>query len=484
MLSTAARDAHPIEKQISMSKAVVWFRKDLRLDDNEVLHKAIQNEDELLFFYCFEASEFGKTSFGFAKTDSYRAQFLIESVSDLRQRLAGKGVQLIVRVGETADHLKTLVEQSEVEKIYTSKAIHQEEIAIQERVEEIPGIQIDYSFGSTLYHVNDLPHHYKDTPKVFTAFRKAVEKHSKVRKLIPEPFELKASTLKIEAGDIPTLSNLGIERKERDPRAATLAKGGETEAMKRLEEYLFGSEALSTYKETRNGLLGENYSSKFSLWLWNGCISPRRIYWEIKEYENQIKKNQSTYWLVFELIWRDFFKYMALQNGNRIFHLNGLKETSNNDWSTDRETFDRWASAETGVPFIDANMKELNLTGFMSNRGRQNVASFLVKDLGIDWRMGAEYFESKLIDYDVASNYGNWMYIAGVGNDPRDRYFNVINQAKRYDPHGDYVKYWIPDLADVSAEYIHHPWTESSSLFKEQSYPQPIVEPDYWKKYY
>jgi deoxyribodipyrimidine photo-lyase len=189
--------------------------------------------------------------------------------------------------------------------------------------------------------------------------------------------------------------------------------------------------------------------------------------------------------LIFELIWRDYFKFIALKHGNGIFKLSGIKEETF-EWSTDQQKFNAWAEAKTGIPFIDANMRELNSTGFMSNRGRQNVASFLVKELQLDWRMGAEYFESKLIDYDVASNYGNWMYIAGVGNDPRDRYFNVILQAKRYDPKGKYVKLWLPELKELEASVVHHPWTRQGNLFEEESlnYPAPLVKPDYWFKHY
>ena len=263
-----------------------------------------------------------------------------------------------------------------------------------------------------------------------------------------------------------------------------MAKGGEQEALKRLESYSFESNALQEYKESRNGLLGEDYSSKLSLWLWNGCLSPRMIYWKVMQYEKEVKRNQSTYWLIFELIWRDYFKYIALKHGNRIFQLNGIGRSAR-QWEVDFERFEKWAKGETGIPFIDANMKELNKTGFMSNRGRQNVASFLSKELQLDWRMGAEYFESMLIDYDVASNYGNWMYVSGVGNDPRDRYFNIISQAKRYDAKGNFVKHWLTELDDLDSTLIHHPWTANEQLFPHKvSYPKPMVEPEYWKKYY
>jgi deoxyribodipyrimidine photo-lyase len=155
-------------------------------------------------------------------------------------------------------------------------------------------------------------------------------------------------------------------------------------------------------------------------------------------------------------MWRDYFRLTGKKFGNDIFKIGGIKQDNRNDWSEDFSLFSVWAEGRTGIPFIDANMKELNATGFMSNRGRQNVASFLVNDLKLNWLMGAEYFESLLIDYDPCSNYGNWNYIAGVGTDPReDRYFNIISQAKRYDPKGEFVKYWIPEIKDVPDTDVH-----------------------------
>jgi deoxyribodipyrimidine photo-lyase len=159
-----------------------------------------------------------------------------------------------------------------------------------------------------------------------------------------------------------------------------------------------------------------------------------------------VTKNESTYWLIFELIWRDYFRMITKKYGNRIFKAGGIKNKIL-QLRQDPDIFKRWTEGQTGIPFIDANMRELKQTGFMSNRGRQNVASFLVKDLKIDWRMGASYFEYTLIDYDVHNNWGNWNYVAGVGNDPReDRYFNTQLQAQRYDPSGKYVKRWLPEL--------------------------------------
>jgi deoxyribodipyrimidine photo-lyase len=249
------------------------------------------------------------------------------------------------------------------------------------------------------------------------------------------------------------MTSLGFQ--EVDNLSLTGFVGGETAALNRLNEYLWQNEGILKYKETRNELLGKNFSSRFSPWLALGCISPKRIYQEIRKFERERKANESTYWLIFELLWRDFFRLMGKKYKNQIFKPQGPRNIKNTRLNSDMHCFQKWADGETGVPFIDANMRELNQTGFMSNRGRQVVASFLSKDLKLNWLLGAEYFESNLIDYDVCSNYGNWNYIAGVGSDPReDRMFNIQTQMAKYDAAGTFVKYWLPQLRHVPADKL------------------------------
>ena len=178
---------------------------------------------------------------------------------------------------------------------------------------------------------------------------------------------------------------------------------------------------------------------------------------------------------------------MGKKYENRIFQKAGTRETSNEKWKNDPQLLQVWIEGRTGVPFIDANMRELALTGFMSNRGRQNVASVLVKDLSVNWQMGADYFESLLLDYDPCSNYGNWNYVAGVGSDPREnRYFNILAQAKKYDPKGTYVKLWLPELTKLPADIIHRPDIISSKqeitydFHLGEDYPKSMVSTERW----
>ncbi|MGB2925821.1 MAG: DASH family cryptochrome, partial [Limnothrix sp.] len=276
---------------------------------------------------------------------------------------------------------------------------------------------------------------------------------------------------------------LGRQKVQGDRRSVLSFVGGETAGLKRLDDYFWQGDRLKNYKETRNGLLGADYSSKFSPWLAHGCLSARYIAAQVAEYEAKRTANTSTYWLIFELLWRDYFRWISAKHGNKIFRPAGLQGVEI-PWRQDQTAFEKWRTGQTGIPFVDANMRELLATGFMSNRGRQNVGSFLTKNLGLDWRLGASWFESQLIDYDVCSNWGNWNYTAGVGNDARGfRYFNIPKQAKDYDPQGDYVRHWIPELQAILGAPIHQPWLLSDSelgdrhnILLGETYPEPMVD--------
>ena len=425
-----------------MKRTLVWFRNDLRVHDNLPLLEAC-NVGEVLLVYCFDPLQFKKSAFAFNKTGPFRSQFILESVQNLRDNLMELGGNLVIRYGNPTEEISKLVLEHNIDQVFVQKEFTTDEIKLENGLTEALNISIKYFLGSTLYHIDDIEFSKESIPDVFTTYRKKIEKSSSIRELIFPPDSIHLIK-DVDIGIIPSLDDLGIEKKYINSKSVLQFKGGETEALERLKEYIWDKDLLKDYKFTRNGMLGADYSSKFSPWLANGSLSPRKIFWEVKKYERDRIKNDSTYWLIFELIWRDYFKFSGWKYGSRIFQKRGI-QMKDRLWRTNRKDFDKWAKGETGIPFIDANMRELNETGFISNRGRQNVASFLAQNLNIDWRMGAEYFESLLLDYDPCSNYGNWAYNATVGHDPRNRYFNILNQAERYDKNGEYVRYWLPE---------------------------------------
>lgn len=471
--------------------ALLWFRTDLRIHDNEALSLAISQSDDILPVYVFDVRDFEEsTSFGFKKTGVHRARFLLESVIDLKKQLQKIGSDLIVRVGRPEDEIAQLANEIKASWVFCNRDMTPKEIIVQDGVESNlwkSGREVFYSRGKMLYYTADLPFPVMHTPDTFTTFRKEVEQFVPVRCPLDTPNHLTSRWLgTINLGEIPSLEDLGYSKEEASVKGDPRLKGGEEAGLAQLHYYLWDSHLIKTYKETRNDSLGWDYSTKFSAWLAVGALSPKKIYHEIKKYEAQDGANESTYWVIFELLWRDFFRLMGKKYGDKMFHEEGMLGSATT-YKTDNTALKAWITGNTGVPFIDANMRQLNATGFMSNRGRQNVASFLTKDLGISWLSGAEYFESMLIDYDPCSNYGNWNYIAGIGNDPREnRYFNILGQAKRYDANGKFTKYWVPELSNLNVQNVHCPdqlsqsELASANIMLGTTYPQAIVSSSKW----
>ena len=476
-----------------VKRAIVWFRNDLRLDDNESLLAAAKVADIIPVYVFDDRTYKGKTrQFGFAKTGIHRCQFLIEAVSDLRQRLRALGSDLVVRCGLAEDVIAQLADEFTTAWVYCNRERTQEEVVVQDRLEAklwAMGQELRFNRGKMLYHTADLPFPVTHTPDQFTQFRKEVERIVQVREPAEAPLSLPPLPSGIDIGKMPEVKDFGWSDYEKDARAAFALKGGETEGLNRLRYYLSEGNLTRDYKESRNGLLGADYSTKLSPYLAAGCLSPKRVMAELRRYEEEKGANEGSYWIFFELLWRDFFRLMAKKYRNQIFMLEGPKQAGTPDLDQNENLLQLWIDGQTGVPFIDAAMRELSATGFMSNRSRQNVASFLVKDLKLDWRMGAEYFESQLVDYDVASNWGNWNYVAGVGSDPReDRYFNILSQARRYDPQGEYVRTWLPELSALSGDSAHRPDLLSHEEQKRYGirlgvdYPKAVVDIGRWDR--
>ncbi|QOJ30323.1 MAG: DASH family cryptochrome [Ignavibacteriales bacterium] len=426
-------------------RILLWFRNDLRVHDNALL-ASLPAGAEAIPVYIFNPVQYRKTTYGFPKTGAFRKPFIEQGVTALKENLKKMGSSLIIQSGNPAEILSNIAGRTNADTLFFTKEHTAEELLEEDQVRKaLPGLHIQSFEQRSLIHPSDLPFMLSQLPDVFTPFRKEAEKNLKIRQPLPVPYIL--PPLPAELQNYPDdYSALGeVEYSMTDDRGVMTFHGSEEAGLKRLNRYFFETKAIATYKKTRNGLLGADYSSKFSPWLATGALSPRLIYSELKRFEQEHGANESTYWLLFELLWRDYFRFVAMKYGSLIFQRQGIRGSGAN-LNINRKAFDLWAGAKTGEPFIDANMTELNTTGFMSNRGRQNAASYLINNLKGDWLAGAAYFESMLIDYDPCSNWGNWMYLAGVGNDPREnRVFNTARQVSMYDPQGKYISHWLGD---------------------------------------
>jgi deoxyribodipyrimidine photo-lyase len=472
-----------------MATALVWLRDDLRVHDNPSL-SAGADADRVVPVYVVDPRAIDPSggSFGLPKIGPSRARFLRESLLDLRGSLRERGGDLVVRRGRPERVLPRLAEAVDAGTVHFQRLPAPDEAGVETAVREAfrehdVDVDVDGPWTHTLHHVDDLATDATAIPDTFTTWRTATEDRP-VREQVATPARLSLPA-GVDVGEVPTLPELHVDPEEATPddRAVLPFEGGETAGRDRVAEYVWRRDGLREYKETRNGLLGADYSSKLSPWLAHGCLSPRYVHDEVRRYEEERVANESTYWLLFELRWRDFFQFQFLRHGAAFFRRGGIRD-ADRTWSGGEDRFERWAAGATGVPFVDANMRELNGTGYVSNRGRQVVASFLADWLDVDWRRGAAYFEARLVDYDVCSNWGNWAYQAGVGNDSRNLYFNVTKQAAEYDPDGAYVRRWLPELASLPDDTIHAPWASSADDLAAagvrlgEDYPEPVVDVD------
>lgn len=494
----------------NLRRTIIWFRNDLRLHDNPVLNAAAHQLSRVggqhICLYCFDPRHFARSQFGSVKTGVYRAKFLLESVQSLKRNLRSIGSDLIIKVGRPEEVVPSFMTPDSAVFVHgeVTKEETDVELAVEKRATEI-GCSFSRIYGgNTLYHIEDLPFRtdFQDMPDTFTPFKEKVEKRCRVRDLLPPVTRSSLHSPCTECIDSqtrdylgPSLKDLGFSDDEisqatelLDPRGVMSFTGGEDSALTRIQSWAFVGDNLKEYFDIRNGMLGESYSSKLSPALAHGCVSARKIFHEVRRYESERRiSNKSTYWLIFELIWRDFFRAICSKYGTRVFFSGGAigKQIS---WSRNEELIRRWKEGRTGWPLVDANMRELAATGWMSNRGRQNVASFLVLDYGVDWRVGADYFESFLLDHDVCSNYGNWNAAAGLLGG-RVNKFNITKQSRDYDPNGDYIRHWLPELRGIPAPHVFEPWKLSRADQQkygvligngpECTYPSPSISPSY-----
>ncbi|KFY14615.1 hypothetical protein V492_02522 [Pseudogymnoascus sp. VKM F-4246] len=529
---------------------IYLLRRDLRLEDNPIFHAAAIDESKtythFLPVYAFPAQQIEISGFipkGSAEKSLYpearsntgkfwrcgphRAKFIAESVWELKETLGSVGSGLEVRVGMLSDVLKDLLVglKGNGAEVNIGAVWMTAEEGVEEKLDEKDCKTICDAAGVNFkvwkdekYFVDDDDLPFKDIselPDVFTTYRKLVEPlRNAPRALLPTPvkgslpplpsfsiippqsppFTMPTSYEDLEASLLSPVSQSPLPtpplRPNSMPPSPTI-HGGSQAAHTRLL-HLMESGAITTYKDTRNDLIGADYSTRLSAYLSQGCITARQIHTSLFSFESGDShlpscastpgfgkgETDGTAAIRYELLWRDYMRLSTRKYGGLLFSIGGFRREFSQPWTTPSSdpassaALARFLNGTTGTGLIDASQRELALTGYTSSRARQNVANFLAKHLELDWRLGAEWYEYALMDYDVSSCWGNWQYVAGVGNDPRGegRSFNPIKQSWDYDPKGEYCRTWIVELAglrdgngglELSPGECFQPWTMS-----------------------
>lgn len=405
-----------------------WFQNDLRLTDNPALLSACGAESLLCVYLLPKARPWcNLTGIG-----PQRDRFLRETLRALRMALQALGQDLVVLEGSPELVIPQIVGRFAIDTVSTSQTPGwYESEALRFLREKLP-VPLSVHRGNTLFTRDQFPFDWEDYPDTFSPFRRQVEKLT-----IPSP-QSPPDTLPPP----PAAQFDAIPGASAAPHPGLPLPGGRTAGLRRLDQFLFQEQGIVNYKNTRNDLNGLAGSSTLSPWIANGALSVREVAHAIFRFERQRVANESTYWLYFELLWREFFQWRAIVDGRALYRQGG-RRSQQLLTTFDPRQFARWCAGDTDYPLVNALMRQLTATGWMSNRGRQIAASCLINELDLDWRYGAAFFERHLIDYDVGSNYGNWQYIAGVGSDPRGgRHFNLEKQAAQYDAASVFIRKW------------------------------------------
>lgn len=452
-----------------MTRALVWLRRDLRTRDNPALAFAAENHETLIPLYILDRGELGGA----------QGWWLHHSLKALQDDLKKCGLGLCLREGDALSVLEALIAEYQIEAVYWNRCYEPEAIVRDKRIKsnlQAQGLEVQSFNGSLLNEPWTILNQQQSCYKVFTAFwRQALQSLI----IPPESFLNTENTIYPEPqSDNPDHWQLLPTSPDWAREFSQFWLPGESGALKNLERFI--EEDLQGYKEDRN-IPAIAATSHLSPHLHFGEISPWQIWRAIAEVKKDPLANlASIEHFLSELGWREFSQYL-------LFHFPKLP--SNNfkpqfdafPWSENADLLKSWQRGLTGYPIVDAGMRELWRTGFMHNRVRMITASFLVKDLFIDWRIGARWFLHTLLDADLANNSAGWQWVAGCGADaaPYFRIFNPVLQGEKFDPLGEYVKRWVPELAKVPAAWIHKPWEAPKGLLDirlGEDYPYPVVD--------
>ncbi len=431
-----------------MRTEVVLFTRDLRVHDQPALAAAARRAEAVVPLFVLD--EAIQEAFGAPN----RLGFLGEALTDLDAQLGRHGAGLVVREGDVVAETKRVVEETGADAVHLSRDVSGYAQARERRLAD--SVSLELHEGTTIVEPDALaPAGGDDYYKVFTPYWRAWAQEPKRR---PEPAP---RTLRMPAGldqGSAILRRFAAAHRDESPQRP---RGGEEAGRTRMRAWL---RRLDRYADRQR--LDLDATSRLSPYLHFGCVSPLELALEAESAGGGD--------FVRELCWRDFYAQLLLHR----------PETPREDfrprgdaWDGEEHLLEAWRRGETGYPVVDAGMRQLRTEGWMHNRARLITASFLTKHLYLDWRLGAAHFFELLTDGDVANNVGNWQWVAGTGVDTRPhRVYNPTLQARRHDPHGDYVRRWVPELAELSADEIHEPWRLEGPRRRELRYPEPVVD--------
>ena len=429
---------------------IFLHRDDLRIHDNHGLRKAADDGETVpVYVEDPRISE---------RTGGNKKAFREQGIRRLAKRYEENGSGIIYREGKTSKELQKVVEEFDADKVFLNRSYTPAKRRIEMEVKEM-----DIETRTFQDRLIVEPQQLEEEFDTFSPYYRVWKEKNK-----PEPFSEPESLASVEK-DLPELDT---------GPTAEIPRAGEKIALKKWRE--FRDERLERYRERRDDIAEPNAVSRLSMYYSSGMIGLRKV---LEDVENLIKESEGSDRIRNfakyrnELAWREFFYQVLWHNPGAVTE--NYKDFEDEiEWRNDPHEFKAWKKGETGVPLVDAGIRELRKTGYMHNRTRQNVASFLTKHLMIDWRKGADFFREHLVDHDTASNNGGWQWSASTGTDSVPiRIFNPVKQGRKYDSHAEYIKRWIPELRDLNPNSIHN-WVEMSQEERneyEVDYPDPII---------
>ncbi|GAE25951.1 deoxyribodipyrimidine photolyase [Halalkalibacter wakoensis JCM 9140] len=460
---------------------IVWFRKDLRVHDHLALYQAAK-EGVVVPLYIWDQDVENKG------WDDASLWWLHHSLLALQTNLSSLGANLIIRKGDSLEILQNVIRETTAKAVYFHERYEPSALVCSTKVKQVlhqQGIEVRSFHGNVLFEPGKIVNGKNEPYKVFTSFWKK-SRHTYIRK--PEKVPADISGYEHKIGSLKVDELFLLPRVHWHNKFMSYWTPGERGALFAWEDFL--GKSLGHYKENRDFPFTHS-TAKISPHLSWGEISPTFIWHSLLEkleIDNQVEDVQIEAFLR-QLVWRDFAYHqlvafpMLVKNPLRL-------EFSQFPWEEDLDAFSKWKKGETGYPLIDAGMRELWETGWMHNRVRMVVASFLVKHLLLPWTWGANWFRETLVDLDVANNYMGWQWVTGSGFDaaPYFRIFNPNTQAEKFDGNGDYIRKWIPELAQLPTKYLFKPWDAPNTVLEKAgiklgvTYPLPIIEHSYARK--